>query len=223
MAFDWSISGYSPFFEVQFAWLLIAHWELLISWDACLVIVSTWEIDMLIALIHLIDCLACLACLNIVTLILPCLFFSLHMYRFTIVYRLTWWVDSLTCILSWSSSSMLSLSPFILIVMACMWTWVIYLYFAWLYVAWLSSSMWSYVIFPCGSHIYPITSNPLVSIISFISVFTFASVRPCVCLFLQPSWRLGVRSSDGLYRYLRAFWRKLTHRRWLESNHWRLV
>ena len=39
----------------------------------------------------------------------------------------------------------------------------------------------------CGSHFYPLTSNPLVSVISFISVLTFASVRPCVYLFLWPS------------------------------------
>ena len=36
----------------------------------------------------------------------------------------------------------------------------------------------------CGSHFYPLTSNPLVSVISFISILTFASVRPCVYLFL---------------------------------------
>ena len=37
------------------------------------------------------------------------------------------------------------------------------------------------------SHIYPLTSISLVFVISFISVLTFASVRPCVCLFLWPS------------------------------------
>ena len=79
---------------------------------------------------------------------------------------------------------MLSLSLFTLIVIACMWTWMIYLYFAWLYVAWLPSSMWLHVACLCGPHIYPLTSNPLVSIISFIPVLTFASVRPCVCFFL---------------------------------------
>ena len=36
------------------------------------------------------------------------------------------------------------------------------------------------------SHIYPLTSNPLVSVISFISVLTFVSVS-CVYLFLWPS------------------------------------
>ena len=31
VAFDWSISGYLPLFMFLFAWLLITHWELLIS------------------------------------------------------------------------------------------------------------------------------------------------------------------------------------------------
>ena len=36
----------------------------------------------------------------------------------------------------------------------------------------------------CGSHIYPLTFDPLVSVISFLLVLTFAYVRPYVCLFL---------------------------------------
>ena len=31
VAFDWSISGYLPLFMFLFPWLLITHWELLIS------------------------------------------------------------------------------------------------------------------------------------------------------------------------------------------------
>ena len=46
--------------------------------------------------------------------------------------------------------------------------------FAWLRVACL-----------CGSYIYPLTSNPLVSVTSFVLVLTFASVRPCVCLYFD--------------------------------------
>ena len=63
----------------------------------------------------------------------------------------------------------------------------------------------------------------LVSVILFISVLTFASVRPCVCLLLWPSQRLGAGSSDGLYWCLGAFWRWLT--RWcrLEFDHWRPI
>ena len=94
-------SDYSNFFRASFLYLF-------------------GDINMLIVLIDP------LTCLSIVTLILPWLFCSLHMYRFIVVYRLTWWVDSLACILSWSSLSMLSLSLSILIVIACRWTWVIY-------------------------------------------------------------------------------------------------
>ena len=84
------------------------------------------------------DCDDWLSCLSyIVTLILPWLFCSPRMYRLIVVYHLTWCVASLACILSWSSLSMLYLSLFILIVIARMWTWVVYSYFVWLYVAWL--------------------------------------------------------------------------------------
>ena len=88
-------------------YLLITHWELLISLDACLVIVFIWETDMLIDY---------LACLSIMTLILPWSFCSSRMYRLIVVYHLTWCVDFLACIFSWSSLSMLSLSLFVLIV-----------------------------------------------------------------------------------------------------------
>ena len=75
--------------------------------DACLVIIFIWDIAMLIDY---------LACLSIVTLILPWLLCSPHMYRLIIIYLLTWCVDSLARILSWSSLSMLSLTLFTLIV-----------------------------------------------------------------------------------------------------------
>ena len=194
-------------------YLLIAYWELLISlslmhawllysfgtltcwlwWSIILIkdsdvviflyfiAISFWDIDMLIVLIDY------LTYLRIVTLISPWLFWSPRTYRFTVVYHLTWCVDSLVCILSCSSLSVMSVSLFILIVIACMWTWVIYSYFARLYVAWLPSSVWLHVVCLCGPHIYPLTSNPLVSIISFISTLIFASVRPYVCLLLWPS------------------------------------
>ena len=69
----------------------------------------------------------------------PWLFWSPCMYGFIVVYHLIWHVNSLAYILSWSSLSMMSVSLFILIVIAYMCTWVIYLCFAWLYVAWLPS------------------------------------------------------------------------------------
>ena len=98
----------------------------------CFIAISIWDIDLLIMLIDY------LACLNIVTLVLPWFFYSPHMYKLTIVYLLTWCVDSIACILSWSFFSMLSLSLFILIVIAYVWTWMVYMCFAWLLVAWPS-------------------------------------------------------------------------------------
>ena len=202
MAFYWLISGYLSvdctlrafdiiilgaclvivfICDIDMLIMMIDHlyWGFwLLRFFLCFIAMSIWDIGMLIVLIdHL-------ALLSIVTLILPWLFSSPHMYRLTVVYHLTWWVDSLACILSWSTLSMLSLSLFALIVIIYMWTWVIYLYFAWLYVAWLPSSVWLHAISPCGPHIYPFTSNPLVSVISFILALTFVNVRLCVCLFL---------------------------------------
>ena len=69
----------------------------------------------------------------------------------------------------------------------------------------------------------PLPPTLLVSVIPFIPVLTIASVRPCVCLLLWPSQRLGVRSNDGLYWCLGAFWRWLTLWCRLEFDHWRPV
>ena len=99
---------------------------------------------------------------------------------------------------------------------------MIYLSIAWLHVTWLPFSAWLSVACSCRSRIYPLISNHLVSVIAFISVLTFANVRPCVCLYSDRD-RLGVGSSDGLYRCLGAFWMRPTDRCWLESDHWRPV
>ena len=117
MAFDWSISGYPPLFVRVFIWLLITHWELLISLHLmhAWVFVFIRDIDMLIMMIvylswafRLLRFFPCfiaifvwdvgmlimlidhLTLLSIVTLILPCLFWLPHMYRLTIVYHLIW-------------------------------------------------------------------------------------------------------------------------------------
>ena len=76
----------------------------------CFIVIFVWEIDMLIMFIDY------FVYLSIVTLILPWLFCSPHMYRLIVVYHLTWCVDFLDRILSWSFLSMLSLSLFVLIV-----------------------------------------------------------------------------------------------------------
>ena len=79
----------------------------------------------------------------ILLIVLAYWFFSYHdcpahfdMYVHTVVYLVVLVIDSFACIVSWSYLSMLFLSLFILIVIACMWTWVIYMYPAWLYVTW---------------------------------------------------------------------------------------
>ena len=159
-------------------WLIILIEDSNIAMFLCFIAIFIWDIDMLIVLIDY------LTCLSIVILILPWLFYSLHMHRLTVLYLLTWCVDSLACILSKSSLSMLYLSLFILIVISRMWTWVVYSYFAWLYVTWLPS--------PCDCmplvHVGR-TSIPLPPTLCFGHFFQFwlslfASVRPCVCLFL---------------------------------------
>ena len=99
-----------------------------------------------------------IALLSTLTLILSWLFWSLHMHTLTTVYHSAWHVDSLTCILFWSSLSMMFVSLFILIVIAFLGghDWYI-LYSAWLYDAWLPSlcmiacrlSMWVAYLSPC--------------------------------------------------------------------------
>ena len=147
------------------------------------------------------------------------------MHTLTTVYRLAWHVDSFACILFWSSFEHAVCITIHLIVVFSLILCVdmmIYLSIAWLHVAWLPFSAWLSVACSCKSRIYPLISNHLVSVISFISVLTFANVRPCVCLYSDRD-RLGVGSSDGLYRCLGAFWRRAALCCQLESNHWRLV
>ena len=76
-------------------WLIILIKDSDIATFLCFIAIFVWDIDMLIVLIDY------LACLSIVTLILPWLFCSLHMHRLTVVYHLTWCVNSLGCISSW--------------------------------------------------------------------------------------------------------------------------
>ena len=86
-----------------------------------------------------------------------------------------------------------------------------------------SSPVWLHVACLCGSHIYPLTSNPLVSITLLFLVLTFVSVRPCVHLFSDRASWLGVGSSDRLYRCLGAFWKRWTYWCWLESDLWKPI
>ena len=118
-------------------WLICLDWGF---WDSYFFYTSLIYLfktsPLLIILIDLI------ASLSTLTLILSWLFWSPHMHTLTTVYHLAWHVDSLVCVLSWSSLSMMFISPFVLIVIVslilCV-DMVIYLRFAWLCVAWLPS------------------------------------------------------------------------------------
>ena len=75
-----------------------------------------------------------------------------------------------------------------------------------------TSSAWLHVVCLCGSRFYPPISNSL----GFGHPFHLGS-HYCKCeafcvLILWSSQRLGVGSSDGLYRCLGAFWRRPTYR-----------
>ena len=111
------------------------------------------------------------------------------MYIHIVVYLVCLNVDYPACILSWSYLSMLSLLLFILII-------VIFSFSFLCGHGWYTCSLHDCLVhdcsFPmclhvaclCGLHIYPLTSNLLVLAISFFLVFAFASMRPCVYLFL---------------------------------------
>ena len=165
-------------------WLICLDWDFQYHDFMCFINIFVWDIDML-------DCcwLIVLYCLAHWLWFWPEFFFffwSPHMHTLTTVYRLAWYVDSLACILFWSSfeHDVCITIPLIVVfsLILCV-DMMIYLSTAWLHVAWLPSSAWLSVACSCGSRIYPLISNPLVSIISFISVIIFASVRPCVCLY----------------------------------------
>ena len=85
------------------------------------------------------------------------------------------------------------------------------------------SSAWLHVACPCGPHIYPLTSNSLGFGHSFHLGSHYCKCETFCVLALWPSQRLGVGSSDGLYRCTGASWRRATHWCQLESDHWRPV
>ena len=177
-----------------------------------------WDFDMLIILIdHFV-------LLSALILIFPWLFWSLHMHTLTIVYHSIWHVDSLACILSWSSFEHdvhIAIHPgscsflcghewYTCTLLDCM-------------VHDCLPSAWLHVACPCGPHLYPLTSNSLGFGHSFHPGSHYCKCETFYVLVLWPSQRLGVGSSDGLYRCLGAFWRRPTYRCWLESDHWRPV
>ena len=161
--------------------------------------------------------------LSTLILILPWLFWSLHMRTLTTVHHSAYYVDSLACILPWSSfehdvciticldrHSLCGLEWYTCTLLDCM-------------VHDYPSFVWLHVACPCGPHIYPLPSNPLV-FGHFLHFGSHYCKCETFCVFaLWPSRRLGVGSSDGLYRCTGASWRRATHWCQLESDHWRPV
>ena len=85
------------------------------------------------------------------------------------------------------------------------------------------SLTWLHVSCLCGTHVYSLISNSLVSIIPISLAFTFAISKALFMLaFLLSQW-LGVGSNDGLYVCLGAFWRRPIYWCYLEFDLWRLV
>ena len=186
----------------------------------CITAISIRDTDMLVALIDY------LALFSIVTLILSCLFWPLHMHTLAIVYHSAWHVDYLTCILFWSSLSMMfyitiRLDCRILAYLVC--TWVIYPALPDYMMHDCPPSAWLHVACLCGSHFYPLTSKSLGLDHSFHLSSHYCKCETFCVLALWPSQRLGVGSSDGLYRCTGAFWRRATLGCRLESDHWRPV
>ena len=84
-------------------------------------------------------------------------------------------------------------------------------------------SAWLHVACLCGPHIYPLTSNSLGFGHSFHPGSHYCKCETFCVFAIWPSQRLGVGSSDGLYRCTGAFWRRATLWCRLESDHWRPV
>ena len=85
------------------------------------------------------------------------------------------------------------------------------------------SSAWLHVACSCGPHFYPLTSKSLGFSNSFHLSSHYCKCETFCVFALWPSQRLGVRSSDGLYRCTGAFWRRATLWCRLESDRWRPV
>ena len=180
----------------------LRHWHAdYIDWSYCL----AWHIDPDFAMIVLITSHAYTH--HCISLSLTCCFS--YLYTILIVF------EHVFCIT-------IRLDCCILAYLVC--TWLIYTCFAWLPVAWLFSfRVTAWVACLCGPHFYPPTSKSL-----GLGHFLHFGSHFCKCetfcvLVLWPSQRLGVGSSDGLYRCMGAFWRRATLWCRLESDHWRPV
>ena len=167
------------FFVLLYAWVIIAYWGFWCGNFLCLIIISICDVDILMILIDSLDCL------SILILLLPwlsCSFWHVCSH-YCISCRLSDWLLCLYIILIvFEHDACISIH---LIVIACMCTWAIYHVLC--LVVCRMTALLCMLLVCVGSTSIPLSPTLWVSIISFISVFTFASVRPCVCLFLWPS------------------------------------
>ena len=183
----------------------------------------SYSFEVLTCWIILIDLIALISTL---ILIFPCLFWSLHMHTLTIAYHSAWHIDSLTWILFWivfehDVCITICLDCSILAYLVC--TWVIYPALPDCMMHDCPPSAWLHVACLCGSHFYPPISNSLGFGHSFHLGSHYCKCETFRVLALWPSQRLGVGSSDGLYRCTGASCRRATLRCRLESDHWRPV
>ena len=230
MAFDESISGYlflDCTLGIFYACLDIVlwHWYDWLSWLGLRMLLFlyfiaslVWYIDMPI----IIDCSSCLAWYS--DSVSSLLFCSLHMHRLTIVHRLTCCVvffGLYILLIVFGHGVLITIHP------DCHGLYV--------YMSDISctlpdcmlhdypSSAWLHVACSCGSHIYSPTSNSL-GLGHFLHFSSHFCKCEAFCVFAPwPSQRLGVGSSDGLYRCTGAFWRWPAHWCREESDHWRPV
>ena len=226
-------------------YFLIARWESLISLDACLVIVFVWDIghadyddwfvlieDSEIAIFSVLHChirlgywhADCIDCLS---------YFAWHSDS-DICHDYS---DRLACMdssLVWFDMSIL----WLIYHLGRLWAWYSYHYSSWLSrlvcIHDISCTLpdcmshdcpsfaWLHVACPCGPHFYPLTSKSLGFGHSFHLGSHYCKCEAFCVFAIWPSQRLGVGSSDGLYRCMGAFWRA-AHWCREESDHWRPV
>ena len=167
-------------------WLHIENFDMVIC-DACLVIIVHWRCSH----VDYIDWFSYIllhsdsSCCMIILLSLTCIF-SFFYISFILVWLILYIVYYLVYLnilfilviyLSWLSYSCL----------ACVYIWVMYLLFAWLLGSWLlffRVSAW--VACLCGTDIYPLTSNSLVSV-KLVSLDLVFDMRLVTLFALQPS------------------------------------
>ena len=160
--------------------LIDLYWlRILMSWFLlCFIDIFVWDIDMLdywwLIILH-----------RLAHLLWFCHDCSDH---FTCIHSLLYiiWLDMLIHLLVYYFNHLWACCLCITILLDCrilaylVCTLMIYLRFVWLCVAWLLSFVWLRAACLCGSHIYPLVSHSLVSVISFI-LFSLLQVWDLVC------------------------------------------